>query len=605
MRQRLLVALGGVLGVFFLVSQVVFSAVSHPNPSVTSSTRPLQSGWNLVSLPITPSDSAIAEVLRSIAGNYRVVMKPKAGGGWDWFDPANAVASTLATLDERSGFWILMSADDSLVVTGTAPDTTAQPLANGWNLISFAAASSRDVAQALGSIAGLYTTVYGHRTGSPSNWIRFGATGPSWSNTLMQLNPGDGYWVHVTEACTLYVPYVVSPPPEAERIQPDELVYRGAFGLPDGPPEIGWEWSGEALTYYPDGDPDGPADGTPGSLFGTGHNWNQWISEISIPIPIVSPSKDLVALNTATTLQDFADIRGDLFGELELARAGLAYLPRQGAQATGKLYFCWGDHYQWDQVVSHGWCELDLSAPQVAGGWYIGNRPNYGTNDYMFDIPLAWASANTPGKLLATGRYRGGGWSGQGPSLFAIGPWNEGNPPSPGTRLEETALLLYTSSSDGEAEQHIMNNYHHSDEWSGGAWLTAGSRSAAVFVGTKGQGECWYGFANGVVWPDEPPYPPVPDPPNDERGWWSTSFAGQLLFYDPSDLAAVARGELAPHEPQPYATLDIDEHLYGIRSGRQWHHLGAAGFDREQALLYILEPRADGDKPLVHVWRVD
>ena len=102
----------------------------------------------------------------------------------------------------------------------------------------------------------------------------------------------------------------------AQLIEPTDLVYLGAFRLPDGPEEIGWEYSGAAMTYYPDGDPDGPADGYPGSVFGTGHDWNQYVSEISILVPIVSISKNVDELNTATTLQDFQNIRGGLFGEL-------------------------------------------------------------------------------------------------------------------------------------------------------------------------------------------------------------------------------------------------------------------------------------------------
>jgi hypothetical protein len=396
-----------------------------------------------------------------------------------------------------------------------------------------------------------------------------------------------------------------SPTPiTAERlIQPTDLTYLGAFKLPDGPEGIGWEYSGAAMTYYPNGDPDGPADGYPGSIFATGHDWNQYVSEISIPVPIVSSDKDVEDLNTATTLQDFHNIRGGLFGEFEIPRAGLEYLSAQGGQTTDKLYFCWAQHMgEAETNPSHGWCELDLSNPQTAGPWRIGDYWNYVTTDYIFAIPEQWADANTPGMYLATGRFRDGGQGARGPSLLAYGPWNEGNPPAPNSTLSAVPLLLYT---DVTAEDDFtMDNYHHSDEWSGGAWITADDKSAVIFVGTKGVGDCWYGFANGVVWPDEPPYPPVPDLPYDERGWWSTGSEGQIIFYDPADLAAVARGEMEPYEPQPYATLQIDEYLYHIESAQQWHHVGAASFDRERGLLYVFEPLADGNKSLIHVWEV-
>jgi lysophospholipase L1-like esterase len=386
----------------------------------------------------------------------------------------------------------------------------------------------------------------------------------------------------------------------AQLIQPTDLVYLGAFRLPDGPEGIGWGYSGTAMTYYPDGEPNGPTDGYPGSIFGTGHNWNQYVSEISIPVPIISPGKNVGELNTATTLQDFQNIRGNLFAEFEIPRAGLEYLPAQGEQTTGKLYFCWAQHMgEGETNPSHGWCELDLSNPQAAGAWRIGDYWNYVTTDSIFAIPQAWADANTPGMYLATGRFRDGGQGAQGPSLFAYGPWNEGNPPPPDSTLSAVPLLLYGNIYTPGSP--TMNNYHHSDEWAGGTWLTAGDKSAIIFVGTKGTGDCWYGCSDGTVWPDEPPYPPECP----ERGWWSTGFVGQIIFYDPADLAAVVRGEMETWEPQPYATLEIDEYLYHVQSTQQWHHVGAASFDRERGLLYVFEPLADGDKSLIHVWRVE
>jgi hypothetical protein len=80
---------------------------------------------------------------------------------------------------------------------------------------------------------------------------------------------------------------------------------------------------------------------------------------------------------------------------------------------------------------------------------------------------------------------------------------------------------------------------------------------------------------------------------------------GQILFYDPADLAAVARGEMETWEPQPYATLDIDQYLYHIQSTQHKYHVGAASFDRQRGLLYVFEPLADQDRPLIHVWKVE
>jgi hypothetical protein len=384
-------------------------------------------------------------------------------------------------------------------------------------------------------------------------------------------------------------------------IYPENLAYLGAFRLPDdAPDEIGWWWSGGALTYYPGGDPGGPDDGHPGSLFGTGHDWNTYVSEISIPQPIISPSKNPNELNTAGTLQPFQDIKGGLVGSLEIPRVGLAYLPPQGAQASGKLYFAWAQHMgEGESNPSHGWAELDLANPQSAGLWRIGDYWNFVTGDYLFAIPPEWADTYAPGMYLATGRYRDGGQGAQGPSILAVAPWNAGNPPAAGSTLPAIPLLMYGNVyTEGSA---TMIDYHHSDEWNGAAWLTAGGKSAVIFAGTKGLGENWYGCSDGTVW--EPPYPEGGCPDHD-RGWWSTAFEARIIFYDPADLAAVALGNLEAWQPQPYSVMVIDDVLYHLEHEQQKSRVGAAAFDRERGLLYVLELFGDGDKPLVHVWRV-
>lgn len=82
--------------------------------------------------------------------------------------------------------------------------------------------------------------------------------------------------------------------------------------------------------------------------------------------------------------------------------------------------------------------------------------------------------------------------------------------------------------------------------------------------------------------------------------WWSTRFDGELLFYDPADLAAA--GALAPDRPQPYATMPIDDFLYHVRSPQQKHHVAAVACDRSHGRLFVIEPLADGDDSIVHVW---
>lgn len=257
-------------------------------------------------------------------------------------------------------------------------------------------------------------------------------------------------------------------------------------------------------------------------------------------------------------------------------------------------------------------------------------------NGYLFEIPKVWADTWLGGARLASGRYRDGGWSGMGPNLYAYGPWLDGNPPAADSRLTTRKLLAY----DYIGGEHRLNNYNDSDEWEGGAFLTAGEKNAVVFVGTKGGGDYWwYGYAHPAG--DSAPCPHIPLPGEDVvrcfrvdgtdcpaelltcegydptgKGWWSSRFDSQILFYDPDDFVRVESGTMAPYEPQPYATLDIDEHLFlrgdsvpglGVDCGtgeQRKCRLGETAYDRDNGFLYVLERFADDVKPVVHVWDI-
>jgi hypothetical protein len=256
----------------------------------------------------------------------------------------------------------------------------------------------------------------------------------------------------------------------------------------------------------------------------------------------------------------------------------------------------------------------------VAGLWVLDGYSNYTTNDYLFEIPQSWADQYLPGYRLATGRFREGVWGGLGPALFAYAPWLDGNPPAPGAELTHIEpLLQYGIQSPGNPELQVdesmrMDGYAESDHWWGGAWLTAGDQSAVVFVGTKALGKNWYGFANGVEWDyacmDDPNLtcPDVPDYPYDDRGFWAEEYQASIIFFDPADLGQVALGQLAPYEPQPYAIMNLNPYLYHPEIDVYNYKrdlVGAAAFNRDAGLLFVIERLADEYKSVIHVFRID
>jgi hypothetical protein len=434
---------------------------------------------------------------------------------------------------------------------------------------------------------------------------------------------------------------------------PEDFIYLGAFRLPEtGERPLTFAYGGEAMTFNPDGDPGGAGDGFPGSLFVMGHNRMPYgelpdgnrLAEVTIPAALISDRVE--ELPQAQIIQGLTEIDAGLFSAYdEIPRVGIEYL---NAPETGPLlHLCWGQHFH-DELAAgeptHAWASVDLventSAEAVKGAWYIGSQSPYSVNGYLFSVPREWADEHLDGRLLVSGRFRDGGWSGMGPSLFAYRPWDPvtGEAEPAGSRLDEIPLLQYATSEETDVIERCLEGYQHGDEWEGGAWITTNSgRSAVLFAGTKSAGErYWYGFIN----PAGPQYPclqeefigqfalcrfsdgtPCPDEadyicrePASGRGWWSTRFISQCILYDPEDLARSARGEMEPWELQPYARFSIDEHLYRNPSGIDTETLGFGpqrrfligdvGFDRENGLLYILELFAEEAKPVVHVWRV-
>jgi len=402
------------------------------------------------------------------------------------------------------------------------------------------------------------------------------------------------------------------PAPEmvaGQRIQPAQIVYLGAFRLPEASGVSDWDYSGHGLTYYPDGDPQGAGDGYSGSLFGIGHDHQLAVSEISIPAPVMT--KDPAQMNQAETLQPFVQLSEGLIDleSYDLPRAGLSWLPGENG---GSLNFCYADHLE-DGHPTHGKAQITLSQPNQQGLWHLDSFSNFTTCDYIFEIPADWAETYAPGMQLATGRFREGVWGGQGPALYAYQPTPEGD-----TIQKVVQLLMYGIQEENSLvidsdENTRMDTYQLADHWTGGAWLTAGEESAVIFLGTKAMGRSWYGFANGVEWDyacadnDPPDCPDVPEWPYDNRGYWAEGYQAQLIFYDTDQLGAVARGELKPYHPQPYATLDLTPYLLNpeLDFGNYKRDLvGSMAFDAVNGRLYILERLADESKSVVHVFEV-
>ena len=188
--------------------------------NITPATHSLSlvQGWNLVSFNVQPTSTAIATVLSSLAGNYDLVYAWDAGAtsnNWLKYSPtAPGYSNSLNNLDEKMGFWIHMTAADTLNVTGSVPVTTNINLSTaggGWNLVAYPSAVDRPLPEALSDngVGTDFSLIYAYHANEPADpWKLFSRTAPTWSNDLTELEPGWGYWIKVSADHTWSVKYL-------------------------------------------------------------------------------------------------------------------------------------------------------------------------------------------------------------------------------------------------------------------------------------------------------------------------------------------------------------------------------------------------------------
>ena len=180
--------------------------------SIVTHSIALVPGWNLISFYVHPQNTDIEVVLASIDGHYDLVYAWDAtntSDNWLKFDPGVPYGNSLDTLDETMGFWIHMTAADTLDVTGSVSEITPISLsdnAGGWNLVGYPSAANSDLPDVLNGID--FTLVYAyHANDSTDPWKLFDIAAPDWANDLTELSPGWGYWIWVNADETWNVPY--------------------------------------------------------------------------------------------------------------------------------------------------------------------------------------------------------------------------------------------------------------------------------------------------------------------------------------------------------------------------------------------------------------
>ncbi len=178
----------------------------------------LKAGWNLISLPNNPSDTAIDTVIGTAngvstvyayeGGAWKVAVREKTAGAW------GAFAGSLTTMEGHKAYWVKSSDFQSLKIaipalvggaTGsdTPPTPPTIPVSVGWNMVaavdtSGSKADDANVATVKVYLTGLTVTkIYEYDTAN-GTW-----TGYASDDTSNNIKVGRGYWLYATKAGTL------------------------------------------------------------------------------------------------------------------------------------------------------------------------------------------------------------------------------------------------------------------------------------------------------------------------------------------------------------------------------------------------------------------
>lgn len=168
----------------------------------------LSQGWNLISLPLIPTDDSVEMVLAGLidAGTVIQVRAYNASDGtwsiWASTGPY-ALNPTLTEMEDGPGFWVEMSATGTLTATGCilpAPPETppTYSIYQGWNMIGFTSLGTGTTAEEyLGTAVTLtLEAMYGYDAATGIYAVI--------QDTTPFLVPGQGYWLAVSADGTIY-----------------------------------------------------------------------------------------------------------------------------------------------------------------------------------------------------------------------------------------------------------------------------------------------------------------------------------------------------------------------------------------------------------------
>lgn len=159
----------------------------------------LNAGWNFVSFPIVLSNDEPTAVFSAIRSKmFRIFSYDPIASGIKWikWNPEIGAPSEITNILPQTGYILYMNQSATLTAQGRlgigSPEVPPSlAISSGWNLITIHGLRSRAASSALNSIAGKYDSVW---------TIVNNQMAMLDLNTNPLLQPGQTYWVHMTNS---------------------------------------------------------------------------------------------------------------------------------------------------------------------------------------------------------------------------------------------------------------------------------------------------------------------------------------------------------------------------------------------------------------------
>ncbi len=161
----------------------------------------LQTGWNIISLNVTPYSIGMMNIVQPLIDSSNLVKVIDEAGGFIQFIPGFGWMNTIGDMANTEGYYIKVSNDDTIHMEGRPVALPYSiPLQTGWNIMSYPAQLGQDAISALQPL--IDSSHLEKVINEAGGFIQF-IPGFGWMNTIGNLDPGEGYYIKVNTDATL------------------------------------------------------------------------------------------------------------------------------------------------------------------------------------------------------------------------------------------------------------------------------------------------------------------------------------------------------------------------------------------------------------------